>query len=204
MAILPLTHASLRESFEHMIFQNARKTSADRGAIVTRMTTPNEIYRRFIGFEEQAANIYLSMASRFASETPDLATFWLEMGMQEKQHAGLLQFCLAEKLIATSLPNDSDIREVEALFVKLSKEASNPALSVETSFKIAAEMEAAEVNVIYDKLTTPVHPSMYLCQRKIATLTDHIGVILQEARKFNVSRETLNELDHLSSSQPSH
>ena len=52
------------------------------------MRSPKWIYQQFVAFEEQAAAIYLQMASRFSPENTELSSFWLDMGMQEKQHAG--------------------------------------------------------------------------------------------------------------------
>jgi rubrerythrin len=50
------------------------------------MNSSKDLYQQFVAFEEQAAAIYLTMASRFSPENPELAAFWLDMGMQEKQH----------------------------------------------------------------------------------------------------------------------
>jgi hypothetical protein len=50
--------------------------------------TAENVYRRFIEFEERAATIYFRFASRF-SENPQLSSFWFDMAMEEKQHAGL-------------------------------------------------------------------------------------------------------------------
>jgi hypothetical protein len=73
-------------------------------------------------------------------------------------------------------------------------------VSVEEAFKIATLMEASEVNDIYDHLTTPVHASMYLLRRKLATtLPDHVGNLYKEARKHNVPEETLEELERTAS-----
>jgi rubrerythrin len=159
------------------------------------MRNAYEVYRRFIDFEEQAAAIYLRMASRFSPENPELATVWLNMGIQEKAHAGLLQFCLAEELFAGTLPQDKEIRDIEALFSRLAKDASNPDLTVDASFQIALQLEKSEVNALYDKLTKPMHTSAYLLRRKIATsLPDHLEHLIQEARRFGVPEEALKEL----------
>jgi rubrerythrin len=56
------------------------------------MRTPQNVYRRCVEFEEKAAAIYLRLAARFSPENKELSSLWLEMGMQEKEHAGLLQF----------------------------------------------------------------------------------------------------------------
>lgn len=164
------------------------------------MRSPEDVYRQFIGFEEQAAAIYLRMASRFSPENPELSSLWLEMGIQEKQHAGLLQFCLAEELFASKLPTDKEIHDVDALFSSLMKRASNPDLGIEDSFDIALQLESSEVNSVYDVLTTPIHGSMYLLRRKIATsLPDHFDHLLQEARRFNVPEQVLRGLEGLGS-----
>jgi rubrerythrin len=167
------------------------------------MRTAYDVYRRFIDFEEQAAAIYLRMASRFSPENPELTAVWLNMGIQEKQHAGLLQFCLAEELFAGTLPDDKQILDIEALFSRLTKEASNPDLSVEESFRIAVQLEKSEVNLLYDHLTKPIHGSPYLLRRKIAiSLPDHLENLLQEAHRFSVAEETLRELKPPGSGEP--
>jgi len=165
------------------------------------MRNAYEIYRRFIDFEEQAAAIYLRMASTFSPESPELSSVWLNMGIQEKAHAGLLQFCLAEELFAEALPEDKQIRDIETLFFRLKKEAANPELSMEESFRIALQLERSEVNTLYDYLTKPMHVSPYLLRRKIATsLPDHLEQLLQEARRFNVAEEALKEFKPLGGS----
>src|SRR5688572_31707143 len=116
------------------------------------MRSPTDVYRRFIDFEEQAAAIYLRMASRFSPENPEVSSLWLDMGIQEKQHAGLLQFCLAEELFADKLPSDKEILDAEQLFSRLAKQAAEPDLGVQQSFEIAIQMETSEVNAIYNGL----------------------------------------------------
>jgi len=163
------------------------------------------IYQQFVAFEEQAADIYLRMASRFLPENADLGSFWLDMGMQEKQHAGLLQFCVAQELFTANLPTEKEIRTTAALFDAWRKRASEPNISVADAFAIATEMETSEINAIYDRLTTPVHSSMYLLRRKVATtLPDHVGSLLKEASKYDVGEETLKELERAASRHTSH
>ena len=95
------------------------------------MENPSNVYRRFIKFEESAAAIYLQLASRF-SKDPKLSSFWLDMAMQEKQHAGLLQFCLADGLLSVDVPDRSEmqINLVTKLFERLEKRASDPRRTV--------------------------------------------------------------------------
>ena len=162
------------------------------------MRSVKGIYQRFVDFEEQAAAVYLQMASRFSPENPDLGSLWLDMGIQEKQHAGLLQFCLAEGLFAANLPSEAEIQQAENLFASLERQASNPDLTIDDAFEIAAEMEASEVNAIYDRLTTPVHDSKYLLRRKIATsLPGHVEHLFHEACKCNVSARVLQKLERM-------
>jgi rubrerythrin len=168
------------------------------------MKSPKWIYEQFVNLEERAAAIYLKMASRFSPEDAELSSFWLEMGMQEKQHAGLLQFCIAEELYSPDLPADQAIQETTVLFDNLLKRASDPHLTVADAFRIATELESSEANAIYDRLTKPVHSSMYLLRRKVATmLPDHVGHLLKEACKCNVPEETVRELETVMSKRTS-
>jgi hypothetical protein len=157
-----------------------------------------ETYERFIEFEERAATIYVCLASRFASESPELGAFWLDMAMEEKQHAGLLQFCVAEKWFAPNLPGDAEIREFDAAFREFGKRATAGRLTKDDAFALAAELEGSEVNAIYCHLTTPLHESLYLLKKKIASSPfDHIGHLVEAGKKFKVSTATLNKLDEL-------
>jgi hypothetical protein len=150
--------------------------------------SPKSIYQHFIDFEEQSAAIYLQMASHFCPENRELGSLWLEMGMQEKQHAGLLQFCLAEELFAEELPSDADIHKLETQFRKFNERAADQALTVQQAFEIATELEASEVNGIYSHLTTPLHNSRYLLRRKVMTsLPEHVERLAREAKKFGVT-----------------
>ena len=161
------------------------------------MKSARNIYRRFVAFEEMAAAVYLRLASRF-SENPKLSSFWLEMAMQEKQHAGLIQFCLCEGLFATDLPDAAEIQKVGVFFKQIEKRAAARELSVEEAFSLAFELEISEINAIYRHLTTTVHNSMYLLRRKIATtLPDHVEELIAAARKFGVSDRAFQRLRQL-------
>ena len=159
------------------------------------MKDPGRAYQQFIEFEEQAAAIYLKMAARFDAENSGLSALWLEMGMQEKQHAGLLQFCLLEKLFAEEGPTEEQIRDLRDEFAILAKRAEAPGLTVIEAFEIAVRMEASEVNAIYSHLTTPMHASIYLWKKKIlASLPDHVGRLLAEGRKHGVPESLLAKI----------
>jgi rubrerythrin len=158
------------------------------------MRDSKSVYQQFVDFEERAATIYLQLASRF-SNNRELSSFWLDMAMQEKQHAGLLQFCLCESLFASMLPTTSEIEALRALFDGFQNRAAEPHLTVSAAFSIAIEMEASEINSIYCHLTEPVHSAMYLLRRKIATsLPNHVDELIAAARKFGVEEYALAKL----------
>ena len=159
--------------------------------------SPKNVYRRFLEFEEKAAAIYVQLASHFSKDAK-LSSFWLDMAMHEKQHAGLLQFCLCDGLFAPGLPNTAEIQKVAALFKRLEKRAADPKLTIEDAFLLAVELETSEVNAIYCYLTTALHRSMYLLRRKIAiTLPDHVDELLAAAGKFGIGNHALKELSRL-------
>jgi hypothetical protein len=151
-----------------------------------------------IGFEERAASLYLNFARRFV-ENRNLSWFWLEMSMEEKQHALFLQFCAGEQMIL-NLPDRAAIRKLDERFGSLEKRASQENLSVDEAFLIAAELEASEVNDIYKQLIGPVRGTLYIIKKKIQTLVpEHLQALIRGARKFHVSKSTmatLSELEH--------
>jgi hypothetical protein len=159
--------------------------------------TPKSTYRKFIEFEERAAGIYLEFASRFSND-PRLTSFWLDMAMHEKQHAGLLQFCLRDGLFVRDLPDTGEIQKLTTFFKRLEKRAAAPKLTVEQAFQLAIELETSEINTIYCYLTTTLHSSMYLFRRKIATsLPHHLDELFAAARKFGIGNHALGELERL-------
>jgi rubrerythrin len=156
------------------------------------------VYSTFRDFEEQAASIYVQMAARFSPENVELGEFWLDMGMQEKQHAGLVEFCLAEELFSPDLPGEKQMRDAGELLGALRHRAADPNLTVSDSFEIARELETCEINELYERLTTPTHASVYLLRRKIASsLPGHIEELARQARRFKVNAETLAKLEAL-------
>src|SRR6516165_737687 len=162
------------------------------------INSPKETYERFIEFEERAATIYVCLASWFASENPELGAFWLDMAMEEKQHAVLLEFCVAEKWFAPNLPGDTEIRKFAAGFREFGKRATAGRLTRDEAFALAAELEGSEINAIYGHLTTPLHESLYLLKKKMATSPfDHVGQLVAAGKKFNVLPATIKKLDQL-------
>jgi len=161
------------------------------------------IYQRFIDFEERAARIYLRLASHFATINPMLSATWFEMAMQEKQHAGLLQFCLTDGVFASDLPSETELRKYEGLFRRLERRAADSTLDVNGAFELALELEGSEVNAIYCHLTTPLHASSYLLKRKIViSPLAHVDELAVAGKKIGVAPRLQRKLDALKESCP--
>jgi len=65
----------------------------------------SKIYDGFIRFEERSASLYMELSVRFF-DNPELRWFWIEMAMEEKQHAGMLQHCREAGVFASELPGN--------------------------------------------------------------------------------------------------
>src|SRR5262245_37683856 len=104
------------------------------------------------------------MASHF-SDDPQLSSLWLDMAMAEKQHAGLLQFCISDNLCAQTLLNATDVQKLVMFLDTLEKRTADPELTIQQAFSLAIELEASEINTIYSDLTTALHASTYLLRR---------------------------------------
>jgi len=158
---------------------------------------PKSIFDKFVEFEERAASIYLHLAVHF-SQNAKLSSLWLEMGMQEKQHARLLQFCADEQMFAEVLPDEAVIRRVGEVYREIEKRVANSELQINEAFEIALELETSEVNEIYCQLTSATHNAPYLWKRKVASLFPaHVGFLAAAAREFGVSEGVLRRLDLL-------
>jgi hypothetical protein len=150
--------------------------------------------RCLVGFEESAAAVYLSLARRFAKDK-NLSWFWLEMSMEEKQHALLLEFCGCEDLLGKNMPDRNTTGRLSDLLDSLQKEAGRKNLSVDDAFLIAARIEASEINGIYSRLIEPVRGTPYILRKKIAALgSDHTQSLIRGARRFGVSAATMSRL----------
>ncbi len=130
------------------------------------MVKCENVYRRFVDFNERMAGLYLRIASLFCEHTA-LSQFWYDMALKGTQHAELLRFCLHEGLFAKKLPGSDDIRHLERIFARLQRDILVPVLSLEQAFDIAVRIETSGLNDAYDSLTLPAHESFYLLRRKI-------------------------------------
>jgi len=157
----------------------------------------NKTCQSLIRFEERAAAIYMNFALRFA-RSRDLAWFWLEMSMEDHDHAVLLEFCECEDLFAGNMPDSRAIRTLSTSFRDLEQKASQRNVSIDDAFLIAGELETSELNSIYARLVRPVKGTPYIMRKKIQTLgVNHMQSLIRGARKFRVSAQTVSKLIHL-------
>jgi hypothetical protein len=157
----------------------------------------NKTCRCLVAFEERAASIYLSLARRFARNSA-LSWFWLEMSMEEKEHALLLEFCGCEELFADNMPDQRAIQTLSDLFTVVEKKTSQPKLSIDDAFLIAAELESSEINAIYARLVGPVKGTPYILRKKVETLgSNHMQSLIRGARRFRVNPSTMAQLIQL-------
>jgi rubrerythrin len=190
----------LHRGFQSLEILHGKARAIPNEAGEAHVNNSKSVYRRFVELEEKAAEVYLRFASRFKSNRM-LSAFWFDMAMDEKQHAGLLQFCLAELLFASDLPDKAELKRLTALFKELEKRAADPNLTVDEAFTLAIELERSQMNAIYCRLTTSVHTSAYLVKRKIATFVpNHVDSLLAAARKFGATAKVLKDADRLKKS----
>jgi hypothetical protein len=165
------------------------------------MMSTSSICKSLVEFEERAATLYLALARRF-TENKELSWFWLEMGMQERQHAMLLEFCGCEQLFSSNLPDRTTIEDLSNLFTGLEARAHKQDLSLDEAFIIGAELEASELDNIYARLVRPVQGTWYLVRKKIETLIpDHMQTLLNGARTFGVSGPALAKMMEMSANR---
>jgi len=149
---------------------------------------------RLVDFEGRAATLYLKLARHFANDA-DLSWFWLQMSMEERQHAQLLEFCGCEHLVAEGLPDQSTVQSLSKLLSNLEERVAQRDLSVDEAFLIAAELEGSEINDVYAGVVKPIEGTWYIMRKKIETLvSDHTQTLLDAARKYGVSASTLERI----------
>jgi hypothetical protein len=166
------------------------------------MKEASGICSTLVAFEERSALLYLTLARRFTAE-PALSWFWLEMSMEEKQHATLLDFCGCQQLFGKDEPDKNTLRKLSNLLSELEERVKQTDLSVNEAFLIAAELEASELNSIYARMVRPIEGTWYIVRKKIETLIPgHTERLLRNARKFGVSGPVMARLMELSGRRP--
>jgi hypothetical protein len=160
---------------------------------------PSGIYDGFIRLEERSAEIYLELSVHFLHDV-NLSWFWVEMAMEEKQHAGLLQYCLETGICAAQLPGREQILRLKDLFEDLETRLADPALTLDGAFEIAMFLEGSEINEIYKTLTAPIEGPWYVLRKKIdLSVGNHFEKLEEAARRFGASPDIQKRLAMLSS-----
>ena len=145
------------------------------------------VYDGFIRLEERSAALYLELSVHFFNN-PELSWFWVEMAMEEKQHAGMLQHCREAGVFASDLPGRDQIQKLNALFRKLESRLSSPSLSLDDAFEMAIELESSEINDVYSRLTAPIHGPAHVMRKKIElSVAGHFDKLKEASSRFGVS-----------------
>jgi hypothetical protein len=164
-----------------------------------------KVYDGFIGLEDRSAALYLELSVRFF-DNPELSWFWVEMAMEEKQHAGMLQHCREAGLFASKLPDKDYIQRLNALFRRLEARLAEPHLAMDDAFEVAVELETSEINEVYSRLTAPIQGPAHVMRKKMElSVAGHFERLSDAASRFHVSPAIQTRLASLlshSSSEP--
>ena len=155
------------------------------------------IYEGFIRFEERSAELYLELSVRF-HDNPELSWFWVEMAMEEKQHAGMLHHCREAGAFADQLPGKDQIRRLSSLFQRLESRIAAPELTLNDAFDVAIELESSEINDVYSKLTAPIEGPAHIMRKKMElSVGEHFQRLHEAARRFGAAPEIQTRLTSL-------
>jgi hypothetical protein len=158
------------------------------------------IYEGFIRFEERSSELYLELSVRF-HDRPDLSWFWVEMAMEEKQHAGLLHHCRDAGVFSAELPGKEQMKRLDSLFRRLETRVAAPGITMNDAFDIAIKLESSEINDVYSKLTAPIDGPAHIVRKRIElSIGGHFQRLQRAARTFNASADIRERIDELSSS----
>jgi hypothetical protein len=105
----------------------------------------DRIYEEFIRFEERSAALYMDLSVR-CLDNPDLRWFWVELAMEEKQHAGMLQHCREAGVFAAEMPHKDQVHRLDALFNMFETRLNGSDMNVDDAFELAIELEIYEIN----------------------------------------------------------
>lgn len=154
-----------------------------------------------VGFEEQSAVIYFNLARHFRHNEA-LSWFWLTLAMEEKRRAELLNFCGCDDLFGDNLPDLKAIGEMSQALTRLeARSRANP--SVDEAFLLAAELESADISMLYGTLVRPVKGTSYIHKAKVETLnTNHLQTIVDAAPRFGVGPGVLARLHMYTYTEP--
>jgi hypothetical protein len=145
------------------------------------------VYDGFIRLEDRSAALYLELSVRFF-DNPDLSWFWIEMAMEEKQHAGMLQHCREAGVFTAELPDKNQIQRLNALFRRLEMRLAEPKLTLDDAFEMAIELETSEINDVYGRLTAPIQGPAHVRRKKVElSVAGHLERLSEAAANFHAS-----------------
>jgi hypothetical protein len=126
---------------------------------------PDSIYLDFIRCEDKSGDLYLDLSLRFCGET-ELSWFWVDMAMGRKQKAGLLHYCLENKVFCADLPDPISLQRLAEHLDELLQRAADPDLDLKEAFAIAVQLESSGMNDICTRLTEPIEGPPHVLQKK--------------------------------------
>jgi hypothetical protein len=113
-----------------------------------------DAYRLSAVLELRAARIYAAMARRFADQ-PLVRAFFEELQEEEEEHGRLMLLCLHTAHADNKMDYVPSVRDpqIRALLRTMRNHERNAwKLSLEEALALTEELEAGEVNVIFDRL----------------------------------------------------
>jgi hypothetical protein len=145
--------------------------------------TSQDLYERFEAFEEEVAHCYFIFYQRFLSK-PALAKFWVEVALEELQHASILHFCREHGLFGT-IEDSRMAGRVDQLLDVVKDAASKSTVTVDEAFSAALLVESSELDEAYQILTRPlVQAHLILYQAIQANLRLHHYNFAEAAAQF--------------------
>jgi hypothetical protein len=145
------------------------------------------VYDGFIGLEDRSAALYLELSVRFF-DNPELSWFWVEMAMEEKQHAGMLQHSREAGVFAAELPDKDQIQRLNEVFRRLEMRLAEPKFALDDAFEMAVELETSEINDVYGRLTAPIQGPAHVMRKKMElSVAGHFERLSDAAARFHAS-----------------
>jgi hypothetical protein len=144
---------------------------------------PESMYADVISCEDRSAELYLDLSIHFCDQI-DISWFWIEMAMEEKQQAGLLHYCLENRVFAHNLPDAAKMRNLIRLLDHLRTRTSAPVLSLDDAFDVAIRIESD----ICKTLLEPISAPHYVVEKKRALISGpHLNKLKIAAERFPAS-----------------
>ena len=156
---------------------------------------PGSAYRISAIIEFRVARIYGKLADHFADQ-PVVQAFFHELQNEEKQHGHLMLFCMYTIHNHPPLKFVPTIKEpaIRRLLDRLKRvETLIPTLTLNEALAITAELEASEINTIFEHLLAQAnHPSTQFFRMRFEAMEGHATGIPRriEALRMAIGRQT--------------